>query len=148
MTPQAIIEHVTAEGVQLAVSASRGIQASGDPGVIQRWLPIMRERKAAIVASRVQRDWLATWRELASLTYGITAEASVCRGHGGLASGRRGLSQQQWKGLLPRGRTGAKGYDRQTDGQTDTGANLNTNHIPSDGFAASALEPTAIWIGR
>ena len=58
MTPQALIAHVTAEGVQLAMSVSRGIKASGDPEAVTRWLPIIREKKAAIVAALIQRDWL------------------------------------------------------------------------------------------
>jgi hypothetical protein len=74
MTPQAIIEQVNADGVRLALSASGGIKASGDQGAVNRWLPIIRENKADIVAVLVQGDWLAAWRELAALTSGLTAD--------------------------------------------------------------------------
>ncbi len=74
MTPALIIEQITADGVRLALSASGGIKASGDQGAVNRWLPIIRENKAYIVAALSQGNWLATWRELAALTFGLTAE--------------------------------------------------------------------------
>ena len=74
MTPALIIEQITADGVRLALSASGGIKASGDQGAVNRWLPIIRENKAYIVAALSQGDWLAAWRELAALTFGLTAE--------------------------------------------------------------------------
>lgn len=74
MTPALIIEQITADGVRLALSASGGIKASGDQGVVKRWIPIIRENKADIVAALVQGDWLAAWREVAELTSGLTAD--------------------------------------------------------------------------
>jgi hypothetical protein len=74
MTPAFIIEQITADGVRLALSASGGIKASGDQGAVNRWLPIIRENKADIVAALVQGDWLTAWREVAELTSGLTAD--------------------------------------------------------------------------
>lgn len=74
MTPALIIEQITADGVRLALSAGGKIKASGDQGAVNRWLPIIRENKPGIVAALVQDDWLAAWRELATLTSGLTAD--------------------------------------------------------------------------
>jgi len=50
MTPAAIIEMATADGVSLALSTSGTIKATGDQVAVNRWLPIFRERKASIIA--------------------------------------------------------------------------------------------------
>ena len=74
MTPALILEQITADGVQLALSTSGGIKASGEHGSVTRWLSIIREHKPGIVAALAQRDWLAAWRELAALTHGLTTD--------------------------------------------------------------------------
>ncbi|MEO7861380.1 MAG: hypothetical protein ABIU05_13240 [Nitrospirales bacterium] len=74
MTAQAIIEQVTADGVQLALSVRGGIKASGDQEAVNRWIPIIRENKADIMAALAPDDWLAAWREVAELTSGLTAD--------------------------------------------------------------------------
>lgn len=49
MTPEAIIERVTADGVRLALSPNGKIKASGNEGAIARWLPIILEHRPGIV---------------------------------------------------------------------------------------------------
>ncbi|MBK9520348.1 MAG: hypothetical protein IPO13_01705 [Rhodocyclaceae bacterium] len=51
MTPAAIIQSATADGISLSVSASGAIKAGGDPPKIARWMPVIREHKAAIIAA-------------------------------------------------------------------------------------------------
>lgn len=55
MSPTEIIERATGEGVLLALSESDSISAKGDQSAIDRWLPAIRQSKAAIVAE-VQLD--------------------------------------------------------------------------------------------
>lgn len=45
-----IIERATEQGVQLALSSSGKISAKGTPSAIDRWLPVIRQSKAALVA--------------------------------------------------------------------------------------------------
>lgn len=50
MTPATIIEQATADGVNLVLSSSGSIKATGDPMAVNRWLPVFREHKVDIVA--------------------------------------------------------------------------------------------------
>lgn len=50
MSPAEIIERATEEGVLLALSPSGSISAKGDPLAIDRWLPAIKQSKAAIIA--------------------------------------------------------------------------------------------------
>lgn len=50
MSPAEILERATAEGVLLALAPSGSISAKGDPSAIDRWLPAIRQSKAAIIA--------------------------------------------------------------------------------------------------
>ena len=50
MSPAGIIESATEEGVLLALSASGSISAKGRRSAIDRWLPAIRQNKAAIIA--------------------------------------------------------------------------------------------------
>lgn len=70
MTPAAIIRQAMAEGVMLTLSATDTIKASGDPAAVNRWLPIIRKHKPAIVKTLLEtsastgdlesiRAWLA-----------------------------------------------------------------------------------------
>ena len=51
MTPKTIIESVAADGVMLAIAATGRIEAIGDESKVVRWLPMIREHKAAIIAA-------------------------------------------------------------------------------------------------
>ena len=50
MSPAEIIERATEEGVLLALSPSGSISARGNQSAIDRWLPAIRQSKAAIIA--------------------------------------------------------------------------------------------------
>lgn len=50
MSPTEIIERATEEGVLIALSPSGSISAKGDPAAIDRWLPAIKQSKAAIIA--------------------------------------------------------------------------------------------------
>ena len=50
MSPAEIIERATEEGVLLAISSSGSISAKGDQSAIDRWLPAIKQSKAAIIA--------------------------------------------------------------------------------------------------
>ena len=50
MTPATIIKEVMADGVRLALTPTGTIKATGDQEVLDRWLPLIRENKPAIVA--------------------------------------------------------------------------------------------------
>ena len=51
MTPKTIIESAAADGVMLAIAATGRIEATGDESKVVRWLPMIREHKAAIIAA-------------------------------------------------------------------------------------------------
>ena len=49
MTPAAIIKQAQADGVKLALSPSGSIKAVGNGEAVNRWLPVIRERKAELL---------------------------------------------------------------------------------------------------
>ena len=49
MNPATIITQVTADGVTLALTATGSIRATGEAGVVTRWLPLIREHKLEII---------------------------------------------------------------------------------------------------
>ena len=49
MTPATIIREAQADGVKLALSRSGTIKATGDGAAVNRWLTVIRERKAEII---------------------------------------------------------------------------------------------------
>lgn len=49
MTPATIIREAQADGVRLALSLAGTIKATGDGAAVNRWLPVIRERKADLV---------------------------------------------------------------------------------------------------
>lgn len=51
MTPAAIIEQATADGVNLALSLAGTIKATGEQAALNRWLPVIREHKRGIVVA-------------------------------------------------------------------------------------------------
>lgn len=73
MTPAAIINEAMADGVRLTISPAGTIKATGDGAAVNRWLPVIREHKAEIVAAlkvgagdtaTASRWWLIHFREL------------------------------------------------------------------------------------
>ena len=50
MTPSAIIAQATTDGVSIALAASGNIKASGARAVVDKWLPVIRANKLAIIA--------------------------------------------------------------------------------------------------
>jgi len=72
MRPAGIIEGATADGVRLSLAPSGGISAKGNQPAIDRWLPALRQNKAAIVSLLRQGgwsaiDWLAFFEERAAI---------------------------------------------------------------------------------
>jgi hypothetical protein len=51
MTALAIIKQAAADGVRLVLSLSGELKAAGNDAAVNRWLPIIRECKPAIVAA-------------------------------------------------------------------------------------------------
>ena len=51
MTPAAIIKEALADGVNLALSPTGTIKATGEGAAVSRWLPVIREHKAKIMAA-------------------------------------------------------------------------------------------------
>lgn len=49
MTPATIIREAQADGVRLALSPAGTIKATGDGAAVNRWLAVIRERKAEII---------------------------------------------------------------------------------------------------
>ena len=49
MTPTTIVREARAEGVRLTLSTFGAIKASGDSAAVNRWVAVIRERKAEIV---------------------------------------------------------------------------------------------------
>ena len=50
MTPAAIIQQAQADGVTLALSPVGTIKAAGNGEAVNRWLPVIREHKAELLA--------------------------------------------------------------------------------------------------
>lgn len=75
MSPAEIIERATEEGVMLALSPSGSISAKGDQSVIDRWMPAIKQSKAAIIAELQlegrRAKVLALLREKPSIRYAI-----------------------------------------------------------------------------
>ncbi len=51
MTPQTIIQKAKADGVALTLAPAGKVKLSGPDRLVARWLPVIREHKAAIVAA-------------------------------------------------------------------------------------------------
>lgn len=75
MSPIEIIERATGEGVLLALSPSGSISARGEQSVIDRWLPAIKQSKAAIIAEllleRRRAKVLAMLRDNPGIRYAI-----------------------------------------------------------------------------
>lgn len=50
MTPATIIQRAKADGVRLVLSSTGGIKAKGNGEAVNRWLPVIREHKAELLA--------------------------------------------------------------------------------------------------
>jgi predicted RNA-binding Zn ribbon-like protein len=62
MTPETIIREAQADGVRLALSPAGTIKVTGDGAAVNRWLAMIRERKAEIIAvleEAALRAWLS-----------------------------------------------------------------------------------------
>lgn len=51
MTPEAVIGQAAAEGVKLALSPPDKIEVIGNANAVDRWLPVIRGNKLALVAA-------------------------------------------------------------------------------------------------
>ena len=75
MSPAEIIRGAGAEGIRLALSPSDSISAKGDPSAIDRWLPVIKQNKAAIIAElqldRRRAKVLAMLRDNPGIRYAI-----------------------------------------------------------------------------
>ncbi len=75
MSPAEIIERAIEEGVLLALSSSGSISAKGDQSPIDRWLPAIKQSKAAIIAElqleRRRAKVLSMLRENPGIRYAI-----------------------------------------------------------------------------
>ena len=75
MSPAEIIERATEEGVLLALSSTGSISAKGDQSAIDRWLPAIKQSKAAIIAElqleRRRAKVLAMLRDSPGIRYAI-----------------------------------------------------------------------------
>jgi hypothetical protein len=67
-TPAAIIREAAAEGESLALSSAGTIKATGDQAAVNRWLPLLREHKTAILTALAHPD--ALWWRVAILEPG------------------------------------------------------------------------------
>jgi len=56
MTPNKIILNARMDGVALALTDAGTIKATGDAAAVNRWLPLIREHKAAIIEALEFRD--------------------------------------------------------------------------------------------
>jgi hypothetical protein len=56
MSPSVLIREAAADGVNLALSSAGAIKAVGDQAAVNRWLPILREHKPAILAALAHLD--------------------------------------------------------------------------------------------
>jgi hypothetical protein len=83
MNPATLIKYAEMDGVALALSATGTIKATGDQAAVNRWLPMIREHKPAIIeALKVGAGDTATepfdpeaWEE----------RAAICEFDGGLS---------------------------------------------------------------
>lgn len=75
MSPTEIIERASEDGVLLELSPSGSIFAKGDRPAIDRWLPAIKQSKAAIIAElqleRRRAKVLAMLRENHSVRYAV-----------------------------------------------------------------------------
>jgi hypothetical protein len=54
MNPAAMIRQAAEEGLSLALSPTGTIKATGNAEAVNRWLPVLREHKPALVAALAQ----------------------------------------------------------------------------------------------
>jgi len=63
MTPAAIVKEAMADGVSLALSPAGTIKATGKQAAVDRWLSVIREHKAEILAAIERHDDAEDLRE-------------------------------------------------------------------------------------
>jgi hypothetical protein len=80
MTPAEIVRHAAEGGVTLKLSPSGTIRAAGDTANVERWLPLVRARKTALISalsvSTTSRHWLLHFAELEPLEVHFHPDAS------------------------------------------------------------------------
>ena len=66
MNPAMIIIQATADGLNLALSATGTIKATGEAAVVNRWLPLIREHKVDIISElqAAANDAVQIWPDL------------------------------------------------------------------------------------
>ena len=66
MSPATIIIQATADGLNLALSATGTIKATGETAVVNRWLPLIREHKVDIISElqAAANDAVQIWPDL------------------------------------------------------------------------------------
>jgi hypothetical protein len=77
MSPATIIREAQADGVRLTLSPSGTIMVAGDKAVLGRWLPVLRERKAEIIAALSAMIRKRDTGSLATAIFAIPATAAV-----------------------------------------------------------------------
>jgi hypothetical protein len=92
MTPETIIREAQAEGVALALSPAGTIKATGDKAALERWLPVLREHKAGLLA--------CLWAEMLREHY--EERAAILEHDGGLPRTEAEASALASTGLLAR----------------------------------------------
>ena len=125
MTPATIIKQAHADGVTLALSPVGTIKAAGNSEAVNRWLPIIRERKAELLdelraandgaydalpdaAAQVRRQRvLAMLRESPTARYASVTDSEsdpdaviVALAIQGRASCELRIPRQKWDGVL------------------------------------------------
>jgi hypothetical protein len=92
MNPATIIREAQAGGVKLALSPAGTIMATGDRAVLERWLPVIRERKADLLAY--------LWAEVLREHY--EERAGILEYDGGLPRAEAEANARASTGLLAR----------------------------------------------
>lgn len=84
MTPAAIIREAQADGVELSLSPVGTIKAAGDAAAVNRWLDVIREHKAGIVAALkvspadTARGWLVRYPDGSVIETYIILAGGTC----------------------------------------------------------------------
>jgi hypothetical protein len=92
MTPEAIVAELRSAGVRLTPGEGGGVRVTGDKAALERWLPVLRERKADLIAY--------LWAEVLREHY--EERAGILEHDGGLPRAEAEASARASAGLLAR----------------------------------------------
>src|ERR1035437_5191531 len=67
MNPATLIQNMAADGLRLSVTPAGKIKAAGEQATVNRWLPVLKDRKAEIIAALVDADFQDAYQESAAL---------------------------------------------------------------------------------